>query len=106
MSANGGGEVRAVRIPTADELFPGVLGADQIPAVGTAAEVFAMVPTRAPPAATRAAAKQRRRRARQREGKIVLSITVCEVEVVEALISSRLLDPAHVDDRAQVERAV
>jgi len=58
------------------------------------------------PPPSRAAGKQRRRRARQREGKICLTIEVHEVPLVEALVDAGFL-PKDVDhDRAAIAAAV
>jgi hypothetical protein len=52
------------------------------------------------------AARQQRHRARERRGKVVLHIEADEVELIEALLIGGFLDPAHIDDRGRVERAV
>jgi hypothetical protein len=53
-----------------------------------------------------AASRQRAHRERQREGKIVLSVTVDEVALCEALVSGGFLDPVNADNRAEIEAAV
>jgi hypothetical protein len=55
---------------------------------------------------TRPAERMRRHRARERDGQIVLRLTINEADIVHALIASEALAPGDADDRRQVECAV
>lgn len=53
-----------------------------------------------------ASQRQRRHRDRQRAGKVVLTVEVSEVSLVEQLVLSGFLQPAEIDDRETVRAAL
>jgi hypothetical protein len=82
-------------------------GRDMLEHLLTVDEMLPGLPRRElPPAPSRVAANQRRRRARMREGRICLTVTVDEVPLVEALLVGGFLDAQRADDRGEIRSAV